>query len=108
MIEEKVVKALRRLPAAQQQEVLNFAEFLAQKGESAVGIERTPGVVGGAPSIARTRIPVWLLVQARQSGASDAEILRSFPALTAEDLANAWAYYQANQEAVEKDIATRP
>lgn len=32
MIEEKVVKTLRRLPATQQQEALNYVEYLAQKG----------------------------------------------------------------------------
>jgi uncharacterized protein (DUF433 family) len=42
----------------------------------------------------RTRIPVWVLVRSRQLGVSEADLLRSYPALHAEDLANAWAYYR--------------
>ena len=34
------------------------------------GIESTPGVCGGNPCIVRTRIPVWLLVQAKKLGTS--------------------------------------
>lgn len=37
-----------------------------------VGIEKTPGVMGGDACIRQTRIPVWLLVSLRQQGASDA------------------------------------
>ena len=40
------------------------------------GIESNPGVCGGEPCIVRTRIPVWLLEQARRLGASEAELLR--------------------------------
>lgn len=68
------------------------------------GIESTPGVAGGDPCIVRTRIPVWLLVQARKLGASEADLLRSYPTLTAEDLTNAWAYYRAHKEEIEAQI----
>ena len=44
--------------------------------------------VGGTRMV-RTRIPVWLLEQAGRLGASDSELLRSYPTLRAEDLANA-------------------
>jgi uncharacterized protein (DUF433 family) len=73
-------------------------------GESFPGIESTPGVCGGEPCIVRTRIPVWLLVQARRLGASEADLLRSYPTLRAEDLANAWAYYRAHREEIEEQI----
>ncbi len=65
------------------------------------GIEKTAGVCGGSACIVRTRIPVWLLVEARNAGASEAQLLQSFPSLRAEDLINAWAYYLANKEEVE-------
>lgn len=68
------------------------------------GIEQTPGVVGGEPRIAGTRIPVWTLVQYRRLGASEAELLQAYPTLRAEDLANAWAYYRAHQEQIEQQI----
>ena len=45
-------------------------------GDAYPGIESTPGVCGGEPCIVRTRIPVWLLEQARRLGTSEAEILR--------------------------------
>ncbi len=39
----------------------------------------------------RTRIPVWVLVRARQLGTSEADILLAYPSLAADDLTNAWA-----------------
>jgi len=43
-------------------------------------------------------------VQARRLGASEADLLRSYPTLRAEDLANAWAYYRAHREEIEEQI----
>lgn len=74
-------------------------------GDTAPGIDSLPNVCGGEPRIVRTRIPVWLLVQARHLGASEAELLRSYPTLRAEDLANAWAYYRSHREEIERQIA---
>lgn len=68
------------------------------------GIEKTAGVCGGSACIVRTRIPVWLLVEARNAGASEAHLLQSFPSLRAEDLINAWAYYRANKEEIDTEI----
>ncbi len=58
-------------------------------GEAFAGIESNPLVCGGEPCIVRTRIPVWLLVQARNLGMSDADILKTHPTLRAEDLVDA-------------------
>ena len=69
------------------------------------GIEQTPGVSGGEPCLVRTRIPVWVVVQARKLGSSDAEILQAYPSLRAEDLSNAWTYYEARQAEIEQQIA---
>jgi uncharacterized protein (DUF433 family) len=69
------------------------------------GIESRPGVVGGDPCIVRTRIPVWLLEQARRLGTSEAELLNSYPTLRAEDLANAWAYVSGHREDIDRQIA---
>lgn len=69
------------------------------------GIESTPGVCGGEPRIVRTRIPVWLLEQARKQGASDAKILESYPTLRAEDLTNSWAYVQTHNNEIQAQIA---
>jgi uncharacterized protein (DUF433 family) len=69
------------------------------------GLERTPGVVGGAACISNTRIPVWLLEQARRLGTSEADLLRDYPTLTAQDLANAWVYVRSHREEIEEEIA---
>ena len=68
------------------------------------GIDSNPGVCGGSACIARTRIPVWTLVEGRRAGLSDGDLLRSFPSLRAEDLVNAWAYARSNVQEIERDI----
>jgi uncharacterized protein (DUF433 family) len=73
-------------------------------GDAFPGIESTPGICGGEPRIVRTRIPVWLLEQARRLGASEAELLRAYPTLRAEDLVHAWAYARSHREEIERQI----
>jgi uncharacterized protein (DUF433 family) len=68
------------------------------------GIESIPGVCGGEPCIVRTRIPVWVLEQARRLGTSEADLLRCYPTLRAEDLANAWTYVRSHREEIEQQI----
>jgi uncharacterized protein (DUF433 family) len=72
---------------AQKAELLQ--SIVRDPGDAFPGIENAPGVMGGAPCIARTRIPLWLLEQAFRLGTREAELLRNYPALTAQDLANA-------------------
>jgi uncharacterized protein (DUF433 family) len=74
-------------------------------GDAFPGIESRPGVAGGDPCIVRTRIPVWLLEQARRLGTSEADLLKAYPTLRAEDLANAWAYVRGHLEEIECQIA---
>jgi uncharacterized protein (DUF433 family) len=73
-------------------------------GDAFPGVESIPGVSGGEPCIVRTRIPVWVLVQSRRLGMSEADILRSYPGLRAEDLANAWAYYRLHRAEIDQQI----
>jgi uncharacterized protein (DUF433 family) len=73
-------------------------------GDAFPGIQSTPGVCGGEPCIVRSRIPVWVLVQARRLGTSEADLLRSYPTLRAEDLANAWAYARQHRDEIEQQI----
>lgn len=73
-------------------------------GDAFPGIDTVSGVCGGEPRIVRTRIPVWVLVQARRLGTSEAELLRSYPTLRAEDLVNAWGYYRAHKDEIEQQI----
>jgi uncharacterized protein (DUF433 family) len=69
------------------------------------GIETNPDVAGGEPCVVRTRIPVWVLVQSRKLGASEADLLKMYPALRAEDLVNVWAYYRLHRSEIEQQIA---
>jgi uncharacterized protein (DUF433 family) len=61
-------------------------------------------VCGGDACIRNTRIPVWLIVQARRLGTTETDLLHAYPALTTQDLADAWAYYVANREEIERQI----
>ncbi|KAB8329884.1 DUF433 domain-containing protein [Scytonema tolypothrichoides VB-61278] len=68
-------------------------QILAQSlGNPWRGIEKTPGVCGGDACISGTRIPIWVLVNARNLGVSEAQLLKDYPTLSATDLANAWVY----------------
>ncbi len=72
--------------------------------DSFPGIESRPGVCGGEPCIVRTRIPVWVLAQARRLGVSEANLLLSYPTLRADDLANAWAYERSHRDEITRQI----
>ena len=67
-------------------------------------IEKTPGICGGSARTVRTQIPVWTLEQYRRLGMVEAELLRAYPALRAEDLANAWTYARAHSAEIDEDI----
>jgi uncharacterized protein (DUF433 family) len=71
---------------------------------TAQGIEITPGVSGGEPRIAATRIPVWLLERARRLGMGEASILDAYPLLRAEDLVNVWAYVRVHSQEIDQQI----
>lgn len=73
-------------------------------GDAFAGIESQPGVCGGEPCIVRTRIPVWVLEQARRLGTSEAEILRIYPTLRAEDIVHAWAYVRGHRAEIDQQI----
>lgn len=68
------------------------------------GIEKTPGVVGGAACIVRTRVPVWTLENYRRLGWTEAMILANFPTLRAADVVHAWAYVEAHRREIDQEI----
>src|SRR6059058_1554611 len=99
-------EAEKLLPQMTRAEKAKLLQLVAQDiGDAYPGVESTPGVCGGEPCIVRTRIPVWLLEQARRLGTSEAELLKSYPTLRAEDLANAWAYVRSHRQEIEQQIA---
>ena len=96
---EKMLAAMTRAEKAQ---LLQWV--VRDLGDSFPGVESNPNVCGGEPCIVRTRIPVWLLEQARRLGTSEADLLRAYPSLRAEDLANAWAYVRSHRAEIEQQI----
>lgn len=99
---QEIEHMLSELTRAEKAELLQAVA--RDLGESFPGIDSTPGICGGQPRIVRTRIPVWVLEQARRLGLTEAELLRSYPTLRAEDLVNAWAYARSHREEIEEQI----
>ena len=94
-----------QLMALTDEEKAQVVQLLTQgKITSGRGIEKTPGVCGGSACIAGTRITVWGLVEARRIGYSEADLLISYPSVSATDLANAWAYAEAFPDEIEAEI----
>ena len=99
---EQVEKLITEMTRGEKAQVLRWV--VRDLGDAFPGIDVSADVAGGDPCIVRTRIPVWLLAQARKLGASEAELLRAYPTLRAEDLANAWAYYRLYKDEIDQQI----
>ena len=99
---EEAEKLLSRMTRGEKAQLLE--RVVRDLGDAFPGVDTIGGVCGGEPCIVRTRIPVWVLEQARRLGASEADLLRSYPALRAEDLANAWAYVRSHRTEIEQQI----
>jgi uncharacterized protein (DUF433 family) len=99
---QEAKRLLSVMTRAEKAQVLQWV--VRDLGDAFPGIDSVSGVCGGEPCIVRTRIPVWVLVQARRLGASEADLLRCYPTLRAEDLANAWAYARAHRDEIEQQI----
>jgi len=97
-------------PEPVQRELLDFLLFvksrqaLHNQAPHKYGVEKTDGVCGGDPCIARTRIPVWSLEQARRLGLSDEAILTNYPSLRKQDLDAAWDYVLTHRSEIKQAI----
>ncbi len=100
---QEVEKLLIIMNQAEKAQILQW--IVRDFGGAFPGIESNPDISGGEPCIVRTRIPVWVLVNARRLGTSEADLLRCYPTLRAEDLANAWAYFRSHHKEIEQQIA---
>jgi uncharacterized protein (DUF433 family) len=95
----------QQLLALSPSEKVQAIALLAQSlGSNWQGIEKSPRVCGGEARIAHTRIPIWVLVEARRLGYTDTDILTSYPSITAIDLAHAWAYADAHRDEIDLAI----
>lgn len=97
---EKVISELSRGEKAQ---LLQW--LMRDLSDDFAGIESSHDVCGGSACIARTRIPVWVLENARRGGVTESELLQDYPTLTAQDLANAWSYVRSHREEIEREVA---
>ncbi len=98
----KVEEILPSLSPGEKAQLLQWV--ISDLGGVFPGVEKTPGVSGGEACISRTRIPVWLLVQQRNLGISEEQMLHDYPTLSAEDLNNAWNYYRAHKAEINEQI----
>jgi uncharacterized protein (DUF433 family) len=82
---EQAIDLIGRLTRGEKARLVR--DIVSQLDDSFPGIDSRPDVCGGEPCIVRTRIPVWLLVQSRRLGASEAELLHAYPTLRAQCVA---------------------
>ena len=100
-IQELKPQLLKLTPAEKAEVIKILSQSLANNWQ---GIEKTPGICGGRACIIGTRIPVWVLVNAKRIGYSEADLLANYPNLSAQDLANAWTYAEQFYDEIECDI----
>jgi uncharacterized protein (DUF433 family) len=98
----EIENLLGQISANEKAQVLQWV--ISDLGGVFTGIDKTQGVCGGEARIARTRIPVWLLVRQKQLGITEHEILSDYPTLRAEDLFNAWNYHRAHKTEIDSLI----
>lgn len=96
-------QSLSELSRAEKMQILQW--LMKDLGDDFAGIESRPDVCGGAACIVRTRIPVWVLENARRSGVSESDLLRDYPTLTAQDLSTAWAYVRSQRAEIDALIS---
>jgi uncharacterized protein (DUF433 family) len=95
----------KMLPSLSRGEKAQLLKWVVQDlGDDFPGVDSRPGVSGGEPCIVRTRIPVWLLEQARRLGTTESALLNAYPSLRAEDLASAWAFVRSHLREIEEQI----
>lgn len=99
---ENAARLLTDMTRAEKAQLLQWV--VRDLGDAFPGVESTTGVCGGEPCIVRTRIPVWLLEHARRLGTSEADLLRAYPTLRAEDLSNAWSYVRSHRREIDEQI----
>lgn len=86
------------LTPAEKQRVI---QFLTQSlGSIQPEITKPLEISGGEARIGNTEIAVWEIVNAKDLGYSDGDILQVYPQLTATDLATAWDYAEAHPQEI--------
>jgi uncharacterized protein (DUF433 family) len=91
------------LSSAEKAQVLKW--LVQDLGDAFPGIESRAEVCGGEAYIVRTRIPVWLLENARRNGVTEQVLLAAYPTLRAEDVVNARNYARAHATEINLQIS---
>ncbi|MBI4645696.1 MAG: DUF433 domain-containing protein [Bacteroidia bacterium] len=99
---EKIKVLLTSMKHSEKIQLLQW--IVSDISDSFPNIESNENICGGEPCIVRTRIPVWILVQARRLGASEADILKCYPSLRSDDLVSAWNYCRSHKNEIYKQI----
>lgn len=68
-------------------------------------VVKVPGVAGGQPVIAGTRISVFFIARLFRAGEEPDEIIASFPHLSAAAVYDAISYYLDHQDEIDRVIA---
>ena len=68
-------------------------------------IVRSPGVVGGTPTIAGTRISVAFIVGQLRAGDTPQDVLASYPHLTPAAVYDAISFYYDHQDEIDRFMA---
>ncbi len=75
---QEVEKLLIGMTRAEKAQLLQWV--VRDLGDAYSCVESQSQVCGGVPCIVRTRIPVWVLEQAKRLGTNEADLLRCYPA----------------------------
>ena len=67
-------------------------------------IRKTPGVIGGDACIGDHRIAVWMLIEMRRLGMSDAQLRESYPHVNPALFEAAWQYAAAHPAEIDQAI----
>jgi uncharacterized protein (DUF433 family) len=65
---------------------------------------RTPGVCGGDPCVAGTRIAVWMIELLRRRGATREQILQVYPTICEQDVVIAFEYADRHRVSIDAQI----
>ena len=69
-----------------------------------VRIVKHPDVCSGDARVRDSRIQVWWLETYRRDGVENSSLLENYPELSAEDLADVWAYADAHRLEIDEAI----
>ncbi|MCY3023058.1 MAG: DUF433 domain-containing protein [Planctomycetota bacterium] len=99
---QQIEELLPRMTRAERADL--WKRLAREFGTDVPGVTFVPGVCGGNPCVAGTRIPVWLLEAMRRDGATERQFQAAYPQLTSTDLQAAWEYVRRHPAEVDQQI----